>query len=48
MLETELSGLTIKEKALREDNRLLEKQFRQKKERHQKRQQFLQKVSSSV
>lgn len=50
MLEMEYkSGLMVKEKeisTLREDNLLLAKQFRQKKEGFQKRQQFLQKVSS--
>ena len=55
MFEMELSDhkseLMTKEKelsALREDKRLLTKQFRQKKEGPQKRQQFLQKVSSFV
>ena len=43
------SKLMLKENeisTLKEDNRLLAKQFRQRKEGHQKRQQFLQKVSS--
>ena len=46
MLETECTGLMLKEKEISKENRLLAKQFRQKKEGHQKRQQFLQKVST--